>query len=337
MEELGVPFEDLVAALTSCLIKNGFEQDRAVRCATLFAQADLDGVYSHGVNRFWRFIEYVESNYVDPKAIPTKLSQIHIFERWNGNFGAGNLNAEFAMDRAIALSNEFGIGCVALQNTNHWMRAGNYGWQAVAQNCIGICFTNTKANMPAWGGSEPKLGNNPLVIAIPRANGPVVLDMAMSQFAYGKMTLAQEQGEMMPFEAGFDENGNLTKDPISILKNEMALPTGLWKGSGLALILDLLAAILSGGQSVHEIQSGVQESGLSQVFIAIDPNKLELMDWMETKADSILEDLKGSATFPGESVRYPGEQVLAIRNENMKKGIPISLDFWNKLKTEINE
>ena len=101
-------------------------------------------------------------------------------------------------------------------------------------------------------------------------------------------------------------------------------------------MIDLLAAILSGGESVHEIQSKEVEVGLSQVFISLDPIKLELMDWMETKADSILADLKSSSTFSEKSIRYPGEQVLALRQENIERGIPVSLDFWNKLKNEIN-
>ena len=90
------------------------------------------------------------------------------------------------MERAIALGREHGMGCVALANTNHWMRGGTYGWQAVDAGAIGICWTNTMANLPAWGAAEPRVGNNPLVIAVPHARGPVVLDMAMSQFSSGR-------------------------------------------------------------------------------------------------------------------------------------------------------
>lgn len=333
MEESRIPFDHLVTRLTSCLIKQGFEQDRAIRCATLFAQADRDGVHSHGVNRFLLFLDFIKKGVVIPENTPELINQFGMMERYDGRFGPGNLNAEFAMGRAIDLAKSFGMSAVTLMNTNHWMRAGNFGWQAADAGCIGICFTNTIANMPAWGGSEPKLGNNPLVIAIPRSSGHVVLDMAMSQFAYGKMEIAKKKGEQLPFDGGFDSNGNLTKSPEEILLSHLALPTGMWKGAGLSLMLDLLVTVLSGGNSTMEVGKDGVEKGLSQVFICFDPVKLNLTEWIESKADSILADMKSSSVFENKSVRYPGEQVLEIRDSNLKLGIPIKPELWNKLLT----
>lgn len=331
MNDVLIPFNELVSKLQQVLLKFGFEASRADRCATLFAKADLDGVRSHGVNRFPLFLEFIEKGYVKPENSPSLLSEIVLFERWDGNLGPGNLNAEFAMERAIKLSREFGIGCVTLAQTNHWMRGGNFGWQAVEAGCIGICFTNTKPNMPAWGGNEPILGNNPLVIGIPRNESPVVLDMAMSQFAYGQMSLYAQKGQDLPFEGGFDSEGNLTKNPKEILENHLALPMGLWKGAGLSLILDLLATILSGGNSTLEVDHNGDEYGLSQVFLCLDPVKLELMDWMESKIDSVLDNLKNSAVFEGESVRFPGEKVRETRARNLENGIPVTETTWAKI------
>jgi 3-dehydro-L-gulonate 2-dehydrogenase len=331
MNDVLISFEELVSKLKQVLLKFGFEKSRADRCATLFAKADLDGVRSHGVNRFPLFLEFIEKGFVKPENSPTLLSEIVLFERWDGNLGPGNLNAEFAMERAISLSREFGIGCVALAQTNHWMRGGNFGWQAVEADCIGICFTNTKPNMPAWGGSEPILGNNPLVIGIPRKKSPVLLDMAMSQFAYGKMSLNAQKGQDLPFDGGFDRHGNMTKDPKIILENHLALPMGLWKGAGLSLMLDLLATILSGGNSTQEVDHNGDEFGLSQVFLCFDPFKLELRDWIEEKADTIIDNLKNSAVFEGEAVRFPGEKVLEIRAKNLKSGIPVAESTWSTI------
>lgn len=333
MEALRIPFENLVETLSSCLIKQGFEQNRAIRCATLFAQADRDGVYSHGVNRFSLFLEFIKKGFVIPQNEPQLIAQSGMMERYDGRSGPGNLNAEFAMDRAIHLAKSVGMSVVTLMNTNHWMRAGNFGWQAADAGCIGICFTNTIANMPAWGGSEPKLGNNPLVIALPRRRGHVVLDMAMSQFAYGKMEIAKKKGEQLPFDGGFDSKGNLTKSPEEILLSHLALPTGMWKGAGLSLMLDLLIAVLSGGNSTAEVGKDGVERGLSQVFICLDPIKLNLTDWMESKMDSIITDLKSSSVFENKSVRYPGEQVLQTRDSNLKSGIPINTQLWDQLLT----
>lgn len=337
MSDLKIPFFEVQFTLQSILSKYGFSENRAKLCSELFAKTDLDGVRSHGVNRFPLFLEFIKKGHVKPDNFPTLQSRIAMFERWDGNLGPGNLNAHFAMDRAITLAGEFGIGCVALAHTNHWMRGGNFGWQAVEAGCIGICFTNTIPNMPTWGGSEPILGNNPLVVAIPRENSPVVLDMAMTQFAYGKMSLYAQKGQKLPYQGGFDDSGNLTKDPATILKNHLALPMGLWKGAGLSLVLDLLASILSGGDSTHQIGEEGDEFGLSQVFLCFDPVKLELMDWMAEKTDSVLENLKNSAVFDSEEVRFPGEKVIEIRKKNLENGIPINEIIWSKLLKELEK
>ena len=133
-------------------------------------------------------------------AEPELVACFGSLERWDGKRGPGNLNAHRCMDRAIALSREHGIGCVALANTNHWMRGGNYGWQAGDAGVIGICWTNTMANLPPWGASDPRVGNNPLIIAVPRAKSHVVLDMAMSQFSYGTLASYRMRGEPLPVE-----------------------------------------------------------------------------------------------------------------------------------------
>src|SRR5207245_1614278 len=112
-------------------------------------------------------------------------------ERWDGRRGAGMLNAARATDRAVTLARTHGVGVVALGNTNHWMRGGGYGWRAADAGVVLLCWTNTLPNLPPWvpnGSAPPRLGNNPLVVAVPRADGRhVVLDMAMSQFSFGAL------------------------------------------------------------------------------------------------------------------------------------------------------
>ena len=98
----------------------------------------------------------------------------------------------------IELAKEFGIGCVALGNTNHWLRGGSYGWQAAEAGCVGICWTNTQPNMPAWGARDRRIGNNPFIMAVPREGGHVVVDIAMAQFSYGQMDNKALRGEMLP-------------------------------------------------------------------------------------------------------------------------------------------
>ncbi|QDH80206.1 3-dehydro-L-gulonate 2-dehydrogenase [Echinicola soli] len=327
--EKRVDFSALQETLKQVLLHYHFPEERASLSAQLFAQASLDGVPSHGVNRFLSYLSSIEKGLIVPSAQPEAVAKFGGFERWNGHLGPGNLNAHAAMKGAISMAKSTGFGCVALQNTNHWMRAGNYGWQAVEAGCIGICFTNTKPNMPGWGGSEPKLGNNPLVVAIPRQNGPIVLDTAMSQFAYGKMAIYAKEGKEMPYAAGFDGEGKLSRSPAEIIQKELALPIGLWKGAGLSLVLDMLAMLLSGGQATFEVGKQDDESGLSQVFLAVNPENFGLDEWMEERLDAVVSDLKESGVFgKGNSLRYPGEQTLKVRAENIRSGVPVDEDIW---------
>jgi 3-dehydro-L-gulonate 2-dehydrogenase len=330
-----IPYTLLKDTLQRALGQVGFDKARSERCAELFAKTDLDGVRSHGVERFARLLRYIEAGVVFPDRCPVLLSQAGFFERWDGHLGPGNLNAQFAMNRAMELAAVSGIGCVALANTNHWMRGGSYGWQAVEEGKIGICFTNTMPNMPAWGAKESKLGNNPLVIGIPRKNGPVVLDMAMSQFAYGKLSRLAHTGEKAAFPAGFDSKGELTDDPQTVLDNQSAVPMGLWKGAGLSLMIDLLAALLSGGKSTKDIGANDLESGLSQVFISLDPKVLGLEGWFEEKAEAILADYLNAEAFEGKSVFYPGQQTLQTRAKNLQYGVPVAAKTWEKLVDEL--
>jgi 3-dehydro-L-gulonate 2-dehydrogenase len=315
--------------LADILLRRGFERDRAWLCARLFAETTRDGVYSHGVNRFPRFIRMIANGSIDIHAQPELAVKAGALERWDGRRGPGNLNAYTSMGRAIELAGTHGMGCVALANTNHWMRGGSYGWQAVEAGAIGICWTNTLPNLPPWGAAVPKLGNNPLVIAVPRASGHIVLDMAMSQFSYGALASHRLRGERLPVEGGFDSQGNLTRDPEAIEISQRPLPIGYWKGSGLSLVLDMLAAMLSGGAATHQIPADPErETGISQVFMALS---LSSFDNTGAIADAIIRSLSAPE---GESsqVRYPGELVLRTRNENMALGLPVDRDIWREVQ-----
>src|SRR2546423_4452509 len=331
--EIRVPYNDLVKMLADILVRLGFEHDRAHRAACLFADASRDGVYSHGVNRFPRFVRALRNGIVDPRATPVLVSQFGALERWDGRSGPGMLNAQKCMERAISLSRGYGIACVALANTNHWMRGGNYGWQAADAGVIGICWTNTMPNLPTWGASDPRLGNNPLIIAVPRAKGHVVLDMAMSQFSYGALASYRMRGEQLPVEGGFDSQGQLTRDPAAIEASQRALPIGYWKGSGLALMLDMVAALLAGGRATDQVPADTErETKLSQVFIAFDPPSVDQFATSVSLADQIVEHLQAPPLAAGEEVRYPGKRVLETRKENLANGIPVDPSIWRAVQ-----
>jgi len=330
---LRVSYRDLFDALLRALLKLGFEPRRARRCAQLFAESNRDGVYSHGLNRFPRFLSMIQSGLIDIHATPELLASSGPMERWDGKIGPGNLNAWHSMERAIVLAREHGIACVALANTNHWMRGGSYGWQAADAGVIGICWTNTLPNLPPWGAADPRVGNNPFIIAVPRPKGHVVLDMAMSQFSYGALASYRMRGELLPVDGGFDLQGKLTRDAAAIETSNRPLPIGFWKGSGLALMLDLLATLLSGGKASYQIEPiPERETMVSQVFIAIDPSCLDSTGAVSRVADQIIENFQLPLHSTGPCLRYPGYRVLQTRKENLAKGIPVEPAIWQQLQ-----
>ena len=327
-----IPYQQMQQEFTRVLGKNGLDAERAHRCATIFAENSLVGVASHGLNRFPGLIDFIQKGYVNPQADVEKVAGTGAWEQWDGNLGVGPLNAYACTERAMALAKEHGVGCVGLRNTNHWMRGGYYGWMAAEAGFALISWTNTKPNMPAWGGLDRHVGNNPLVLAVPNPGGPVVLDMAMSQFSIGRMEGAQRAGHPLPLPGGYDAQGALTHDPGSILASNRVLPAGFWKGSGLAILLDLVAVLLSGGLATYQIGQQVTEYGVSQVFMAFAVTHVGGADLIQQAVAGVIADLH--TTIPaseGGEVLYPGERALRTRLDNLQNGIPVEPTIWERV------
>ena len=329
-----ITFDELVKVFAEKLEKRGVPREDALLAGQILAQNSLDGIYSHGVNRFPRLVSYIDKGYIDPKAKAEKVASFGAYEQWGEHLALGMVSAKIAMDRAIEIAKQYGIGLVAIRNTNHWMRGGYYGWQAADQGMIGICWTNTQPNMPAWGAKDRRIGNNPFVMAVPRKNGEhIVLDSAMSQFSYGKIEMTKFEGKQLPVPGGFDEEGNMTTDPGAIEKTWRVLPVGYWKGSGMSILLDLIAAILAGGNTVTDIgRMTSDEYGLSQVLIAIDPERFNAPGFTEEAINRVIEDVTSSVpATEGKAVRYPGQNSLATRRKNLEEGIPVLDNIWEQI------
>lgn len=327
-----VTYNELLYTLENILLENGFTLSDSKQCAQIFAENTLVGVASHGVNRFNSFIELVKSNHIIPTAKPTLENSFNAFEQWNGNFGPGPLNAQFITAKAIDLAKNNGIGCIALKNTNHWMRPGYYAWEAADKGYVFICWTNTIAIMPPWGAKESTIGNNPIVFGVPRKKGNIVLDMALAQYSYGKLaTYAREEKEL-PYYGGYDKDGNLTKNAKDIYASHRPLPIGNWKGSGMALLLDLIATILSGGNSTRDLSKNDNvDAGMSQVFIAIDPQKFASTEIIDKSVNEIVEYYLSAEKSGEDDISYPGERIIKTKKENLKNGIEINETIWERV------
>ncbi|MEQ9376625.1 MAG: 3-dehydro-L-gulonate 2-dehydrogenase [Imperialibacter sp.] len=324
-----IPSGQMQEVLHKLFIKYQFSEEKAHILAKAHTDSTLCGVNSHGINRVPLFISYVEKGLVKVGTEAEKAETFGSIERWDGHFGSGVINAARCTNRAIELAKLHGMGLVALRNTNHWMRGGTYGWQAAEAGCISILFTNTQPNMPPWGGKDSRTGNNPFVVSIPRQQGHVVLDMALSQFAFGKINDYKLKGEKLPFPGGWDDNDELSNDPEKILAKERGLPIGYWKGSALSMVLDMLATLLSAGDSTCRVSQRDYETGISQVFLCIYPEVFNDKSLQEKLLNEIIDythDVEPMHT--GDKIYYPGERALQTRASNSKDGIPVSDEVW---------
>ena len=333
-----IPFNELEGRVAEVLRELGLPTERARRGAQLIAETDRDGVRTHGIARLPRFAEMVRLGRIDPAGEPERVAGMGALERWTGHRGPGNLAAQAMTARAVALAREHGVGAVALGDTTHWQRGGTYGWQAAEAGYALLAWTNTLPNLPPWGATSAALGNNPLVIAVPRGEdgeaggsaSPVVLDIAMSQFSYGGLASYRLRGEPLPVPGGFDEAGELTTDAAAIERTQRALPVGFWKGSGLAFVLDLLAAMLSGGNATYQIERDpLAEVGLSQVFLAVNPEAVASLAEMRAVTEGCIEALHAAEPVePGRPPRYPGEGTARVRAESLRLGVGVEEAVW---------
>ena len=327
-----VSYDTMYQEFVRVLLKRGFTKEKAELSAKLYADASRDGVYTHGLNRFPKFMTSIDKGCVNIQAEPVLKESFGFFERYDGQQGPGNLNAYACMKRTIELAKKHTMGCVALSNTNHWIRPGNYGLMAVEENCIGILWTNTVPNMPPWGGREARLGNNPVVLAIPHGGTPVLVDVAMSMFSYGKLESYARSGKELPVDGGYNKEQEITKNAAEILETHQCIPIGYWKGSGLSLALDLIAATLAGGRTSRMVGELPVETELSQVFMAISLDAFADKETLMKHIDETLRDMKTSLPVSeNHPVYYPGENMMRVRKENMELGIPVDEGIWQKV------
>ena len=328
-----VQYEEAVERMSRGLERFLNAQD-AKRFAEIFAGNSLDGVYSHGMNRYPRYLSDMESGLCDAKVTQAeRVSGLGGLEVWDAHFGVGPLIAQQMADRAIELARTHGIACVALRNNSHWLRAGRYGLMMADAGMMGLCMTNTCMNLVAYGAKEPSTGNNPITIAIPRRAGSLVMDMAVSQYAFGKLEIMAQEGGMLDTPCGYDTDGNLTNDPQKIVESGLMTPMALWKGSALSIMIDLMVSMLSLGRTSLAIGTPADgEKGMSQMFVCMNPAAVNDMDKAEAQMEKTIAFLNSLEPKDGvHGVHAPGENLEKTRARNRERGIPVTEDTWQKI------
>ncbi len=330
-------FDEIKEEIQRVFEKYGMAKDKADICARIHTESTYDGIYSHGTNRVVRFVDYIKKGWVDLDAEPTLEVDLGVIKVFNGNMGPGVLNALHGVEAAMTMADAHGIGMVGLKNTTHWMRGGTYGLYAANRGYVAMMWTNTESVMPPWGGKDCKLGNNPFVMATPGVAGgpPIMLDMAISQYSYGKLQVTRLAGQKLPFPGGFDKDGNITDDPGAIEETRRILPIGYWKGASFSFMLDILGAILTNGIGAADLDNRGKGScgGASQVLIVIDPKKVISEENMAETINKAITHLKSSAPSEHSSgIFAPGEDFIRFRAEHDEKGIFVDDDVWNEIK-----
>ena len=334
--EIRVKYNILVEVIRQALANVGVPVPIGDIEAEIMAEADLLGVSSHGVRMLPLLVHAIHEGRATANPQLKMLRERAATCLLDGDNGPGRFVSMQAMQHAIERAKQFGVGVCLATRVTHWGRAHAYAYRAAQSGLIGLCTTNAIPNMLAWGSTRPLLGNNPLAIGIPREPGqdPIVLDIAMSQAAVGKVGTYLREGKKAPLDWGLDSSGQPTDDPAAILSSQRLLPAGGHKGAGLALMMELLTGGLSGGLFSHETfqadSTGLDPSS-SKLFLALDVQAFINQEQFAQRVQDLLAYLK--AAEPGLTTTYPGERGWQTRERYLAEGIPIHSEIIAQLQS----
>lgn len=315
----------------------GMAEKDATTCADCLIQTNLWGIDSHGVLRVPIYIKRLLSGAMNKAPEITSLKDAGALEVLDGDDGCGYVVGQAAMARAITKAEQFSIAAVGAIRSNHFGAAALYTKMAAEKGLIGIAMTNVVPNMVVPGGSKPIVGNNPLAISVPTfGDFPFTLDISLSAVAGGKLLLASKKGEKIPFEWATDKDGRPTDDPDKGFAGFL-LPVGGHKGYGLALAVDLLSGLMTGGSFLHDLRGlykhSDEPSRSGHFFMAINP--LALMDKEEFKArmGDFYSQIKSSPMWDEKmEMLMPGEIEYRTDQARRRDGLILPPD----LVTELN-
>lgn len=327
-DQVLVPAEWLEETVGAIFAALDFWPADARLIASTLVEADLRGVGSHGVLLVPMYVDRLKAGGVTRER---ELDLVHdggAVLVADAKYGMGQLSSTQAMRLAVERAGRLGVGLVSVRRAHHFGAAGRWAMQATDSGCLGIAMSNTTPLMPAPGGADRLVGNNPLAIAVPTNDVPIVLDMALSTAALGKIRLAAAAGQPIPEGWATDASGLPTTD-ASVALVGMLLPAGGYKGFGLALMVDVLTGVLGGGGWGEHVRPLYREPGqfndCSHLFLAIDPDRFGGRAEFQTRASALAARVRASALAPGvERLYLPGEIELEHAERQRKHGIALA-------------
>lgn len=325
----------------------GVPKEDAELVSDLLVEANLTGFDSHGVIRIPIYARGIKMGAVKPGAEIKIIRETSSTAAIDGGWNLGQVVAKYSMNVCIEKARKNVVGLVTVKNSQHAGRLNTYAEMAMAQNMIGIVSVNSASYVAPYGGKSKQLGTNPLCFAIPSGDEPpMVLDMATSVWARGKIMVYLARGEELPEDVFLDPEGNPTTDPSwytkgGVLRNLGGEIAG-YKGFGLSLLVEILTGALTeaGVSNSEEYRSRPFYGGNGIFMMAIDVGKITDLDTFKKHTDNLLNSVKNSATAPGhKEILIPGEPERIMKAQRLKDGIFIEEKTWGdltKLAQELN-
>ena len=336
---LRVTSADLEAFIARAFVAVGISRDEARTIAELMARADLTGADGHGVFRLPQYIRRIKGGAVNLKPDIRIEREAPGMAVVDGDNGMGHLVMRFAAEKAIEKAAVSGVAWVGVRHSNHAGPASLYASMPLAHDMIGLYLAVGNANhLAPWGGLDLLLSTNPIAVAVPAGEEPpIVLDMATTVAAYGKVKTAAQRGETMPVGWMIDRLGNTLTDPKRASEG-LLLPIGGYKGYGLSLIIGLLAGTLNGaanGRDVVDFNSDDSTAtNTGHAIVAINVAMFRPLDEFKQAVDAFVRDIRNAERLPGvDAIRLPGEQSHAKRGERTQLGIPMPAPLLAALNT----
>ena len=323
-----------VARLLTAL---GLPEADAESVAEVLVEADLRGVESHGTTRVAGYVSMMRSGLLNPTPKMTVLKDAPSIAMLDGDGGFGILVAKQAMAMAMDKARAAGIACVTARNMTHTAMVGFYPMMAARAGLIGLALNNGPAIVPPFGGTTPTYATNPISVAVPAGREePIVLDMATTMAAGGKLRLAAKKGQPIPPSWALDRHGQPTTDPEEALLHGFLQWAGGYKGFGIATVVEVLGGVLSGGLFGTDVPPmkvfGKDPLVASGFYLAIDPSRFMPLDEFRNRVDRLIGQIKSSARAAGvEEVHVAGEIEHRRRAERLRAGIPLSDVVYREL------
>jgi len=317
-DAISITADQLSSLVARLFIAAGVPDSAARTVAGALVDADIEGQSSHGVMLVEMYLDRIRKGSVSLKEAGEVVSDKGATVVLDAHNALGHLTGDQATKIAVERARRFGVGVVAVRHGFHFGTARRFALKAADEDCVGIVMCNTRPLMPAPGGAERVVGNNPVAIAVPSDGpAPIVLDMATSEAAMGKMRMAEKAGETIPSRWAVKADGSPTTNPAEAIAG-MLLPASGPKGFGLAFLIDLLCGMLSGGATDGAVQPLYGNASVpydsSHLFIAIDIAHFGDRAAMRAAASAAAERIRDGARAPGVTRLFtPGEPEWAKR------------------------